>query len=485
MLFSERSGILKSQPQLDFVDIDLSADFPLYFDPATFLDGNDEFAKACASDIYDFFDAVMEAIRNKDRQRGILLLSALREPNDTFLGVSRGKPAGRGLGPEQAAKIYRNLERSKAIQTSLITDLSDYAMFIDGIGPDKISDMTTNIIRGNLLKYTTDQCNLLGIELENSLPSGLIWDSNSRIWSQKYVNRPYFDDMTILLVPKRYVKWKGAVNKRTKSYYKHFVRNFIKDEQLSTNGSLVTVVKTKNGTKRDVYYKDIERKFPNTKQFLADFSEKNPKEYAKFKKVVSLHNPVADKAIFKERDDEYFDDEFALHLADTLRKIPAGKANAYRYHQFMVGVIQFIFYPHLTAPSPEAPINDSKKFIDITYVNAAETGFFARIRDDTEIRARLIMIECKNYFDDPSNPEIDQIAMRFDPRRGRFGILLFRSASNRPRLDDRCRDISKSDGKYILGFDDSDLIALLDLISSRRRSGIEAFVQTRFNSLIS
>jgi len=36
MLFSEAFKIGRTQPELDFVDIDLDADFPLYFDPSTF-----------------------------------------------------------------------------------------------------------------------------------------------------------------------------------------------------------------------------------------------------------------------------------------------------------------------------------------------------------------------------------------------------------------------------------------------------------------
>jgi hypothetical protein len=328
MLFSEVFKIGRTQPELDFIDIDFDGDFPLYFDPSIFLDRDDEFCKMCAEDIYDFFDAVMDAIRNKDRSRGVELLSALREPNDTFLGVSKGKPAGRGLGPRQAIKIYRNLERSKVISSSVITDLSDYAMFIDGIGPDKISDMTTNIIRGNLIKYTIDQCELHDIPLTNSLPSGLIWDRANRRWRQDYVKRPYAQDLPVLLVPKRFVKWKGAVNKRTKSYYKHFVRNFIRDEQLRTNGPMVQVIKRGRFEERVVCFKDIEERYPGTKKFLAEFSEKNPVEYKKFKDTVVKHNPVADGAIFAERDEEFYDNDFANHMIDMLGKIPAGKQSA-------------------------------------------------------------------------------------------------------------------------------------------------------------
>ena len=484
MLFSEAFNLNRSQPEIDFIDVDLALDFPLYFDPSTFLDSDDEFAKGCAEDIYDFFEAVMEAIRNNNRNRGVDLLSALKEPNDSYLGVSKGKPAGRGLGRTQAAKVYDSLKKSRVIDSSLITDLSDYAMFIDGMGPDKISDMTTNIIRGRLLEYTNDQCDLLDIDLTASLPSGLVWDRKIRGWKQTYVNRPYHDDLPVLLIPKRYVKWRGAVNKRTKAYYKHFVRNFIRDEQLKTNGPLVTVIKKGLFENRVVRYGDIEQKYPGTKQFLSDFSNKHPDEYAKFKKSVLKHHPIADDAIFAEREVEFYDPDFANHMILTLKKLPPGKDNAGDYHRLMVGLMQFLLYPLVTAPKIETPINDRRKLIDIRYVNSAETGFFRRLHDDPKAQARWVVVECKNYFDDPKNPEVDQLAMRFSPTRGNFGILLHRNSTNKTGILARCKDVAIAEKGFILALDDDDITAMLESVANHKRSGVEAYLSEKFQHLL-
>jgi hypothetical protein len=484
MLFSKVFELNRTQPELDFIDIDLELDFPLYFDPSTFLNGDDEFAKSCAEDIYDFFDAVMNAIRANDKPRGIELLAALKEPNDSFLGVSKGKPAGRGVGRQQAEKIYLNLRKSKAIETDIITDLSDYAMFIDGIGPDKISDMTTNIIRGRLLQYTNDQCDLLGIPLTASLPSGLLWDRVNRKWKQIYVNRPYHDENSILLIPKRYVKWRGAVNKRTKSYYKHFVRNFIREEQLRTNGPLVQTIKRGKHEERVVRFGDIEKLYPGTKKFLADFSDKHPDEYAKFKKATLKHHPVGDQAIFSVRAESHYDPDFAREMIKVLRAVPAGRTHASDYHRVMVGIVQFLLYPLVTAPKIETPINDRRKLIDIRYVNSAEAGFFRRLHDDDKAEARWVMVECKNYFEDPNNPEVDQLAMRFGPGRGHFGILLYRNSLNKKGVIARCRDVTQAGKGFVVPLDDDDIVVMLERIAANKRSGVEAFISERFQELL-
>jgi len=65
---------------------------------------------------------------------------------------------------------------SKAIQSGKITDLEDFRLFIPGIGKDKVSDMTTNLIRGSLITYTQAQCKLHKIKLTAGVSAGPIWD---------------------------------------------------------------------------------------------------------------------------------------------------------------------------------------------------------------------------------------------------------------------------------------------------------------------
>ena len=182
----------------------MHTDTPLFLDPAAFHDGKGAFAEDCSRDITEFFEAVLHAAGTGDWDLGLKLLKGLREPDEIQMGFSSGAPRGRGVGNTQAEQIFDAILHSKAVQSGMIQDLNDALMFIPGIGPDKISDITTNIVRKHLIQYTQNQFDLYGIEINSLMPTGLIWDSVNTEWTESYDYIPVLDNRKILLVPKRW-----------------------------------------------------------------------------------------------------------------------------------------------------------------------------------------------------------------------------------------------------------------------------------------
>nr|MBA3634725.1 hypothetical protein [Acidobacteriota bacterium] len=158
--FSDYFKLGKSQAELDFVDIPLQTDISLFVDPYALSIENDLWFIECNNLVVDYFQLVINSIKAKELQTAKVLLSNLHEPNDTHLGLSRGKPSGRGVGSVQAGAIYNQLKDSKAALTGKLQDLSDCELLIPGISNDKISDITINIIRSKLVEYTETQCEL-------------------------------------------------------------------------------------------------------------------------------------------------------------------------------------------------------------------------------------------------------------------------------------------------------------------------------------
>ena len=151
----------------------------------------------------------------------------------------------------------------------------------------------------------------------------------------------------------------------------------------------------------------------------------------------------------------------------------------------MIGTLEFIFYPSLINPKKEAGIDDGRKRIDIYYTNAATTGLFYRIPVARRIVAVKIIVECKNYTNDPGNPELDQLSGRFSRDRGWVGILVARSFANRQLFIARCKDTAVAGRGFIIPLVDKDIERLLDLISQGRRGEVDTYVDGIFDEIIS
>jgi hypothetical protein len=109
--FSEYFGLRAAQHELDFVDIPLETDIPLFVDPYAISVRDDPWFVECNNIIVDYFDLVLGAIRDGQENVSLSLLRRLREPNQTHFGLSRGRPAGHSIGDEQSVDLHERLSR--------------------------------------------------------------------------------------------------------------------------------------------------------------------------------------------------------------------------------------------------------------------------------------------------------------------------------------------------------------------------------------
>ncbi|HXM01827.1 MAG TPA: hypothetical protein VN939_04450, partial [Chthoniobacterales bacterium] len=197
----------KTQHELDFVNIDPNKDFRVYLNPFVFAARSDPFSVEASRTVVGFFQHNLNLIKEGKIEAARTNFRHLNEPNETCLGESKHRPRGRGVGEENADDLFESILNSTAITTGLVEHLEDTAIFIPGIGRDKVSDMTTNIIRQNLIEYTQRQCDLMGIPLTEDVPSGFFWDFSSMAWQQELTAMLVMGDRKILLVPKAVVSY--------------------------------------------------------------------------------------------------------------------------------------------------------------------------------------------------------------------------------------------------------------------------------------
>src|SRR5437879_5680725 len=84
----------RGQEALDFVDVNVVGDTPVYIDPTAIRLLRTDWTDRCVSLLQDFFSELLNTIRAGQVSRGEHLLQGLREPNETKLGLSQGRPRG-------------------------------------------------------------------------------------------------------------------------------------------------------------------------------------------------------------------------------------------------------------------------------------------------------------------------------------------------------------------------------------------------------
>jgi len=472
--FSEYFRINAPQSQLDFVDINTDFDTPVYVDPYAIEIRNDIWSGEASNLIRGFFLEVLEALRLGDDARAQNLMSHLHEPYETYLGVSEGKPQGKGVGHKQSRQMINAIRSSAAFRSGLLSDLSEMALFVEYVDRDKISDLTTNIIRKKLVQYTQEQCSLYGIPVQqyNGPPA---WDATLKNWRSEYFDLPHIEEKPVLLVPKYIVRRRLSLD--SQEFYNKQITDFLMAEHLKANSGLVTLLKGK----QKILKKDVRAAHPKSKELISDLVAKHPGILALYKRLASNEGRI----LVNTSDDDQSVAQSCIDLITELEKIPAGAAAADRYHMWAMHALTLCFYPDLIQPHKEWEINQGRKRLDIVFTNAANQGFFAQRRDANNTAATMVIVECKNYSTDIANPEIDQLLGRFDNNRGRFGIIACRNVDNEARLMERQRDLAKGGQAFILTLTDQDFVAILNAKAKVQDQLVENILHQKFRAVIS
>jgi hypothetical protein len=475
---SEHYKLNKSQHQLDFVDVYVEHDIRLFVDPSLFALYDDAWSNACHNDICGYFQSLVDKIIGGHRAEALRLLQNLSEPKETHLGFGVSAKTGRGIGAYQALTLYDKLSQSTAVKTGFVTDLSDCELMVKGIGFDKISDLVTNIIRKHLIAYTQNQCDLLDIATFDS-PSGFAWDNSSAKWARStFVKLPRVNNHSVIFIPKKVVVYQSEFD--AQHFYNNDILEYLQAAHLHADDALVETLK--NGSKR-VTKESLRKEYGYSKEFIYDFCNNHPEVLDRFKQ---RKQRTAKQKRWSDADllAEIREQDIADVLIERLSKVELGGKSANEFHDFCIGALEFIFYPLLNSPSKEREINSGRKRIDITFLNDAPSGFFYEMRTQPQYRSAMVMIECKNYMHEVSNPELDQLSGRFSNTRGQFGLLIARQFDDRAKFIERCRDTLKDGRGLVIPLVDEDLIKLLQYKGDNQQLAVEQHLKNIYQEII-
>jgi hypothetical protein len=469
--FSDYFGLDLTQFELPFVDFDLNADVPLYIDPYAITKDPTELGARCHNTIVSFFQTLLDAIRNGNKHFIKRLISRhLSEPHEIHLGVSHTARGGRGLGTVQEGQVVEALANSTAAKVGVIQAIEELELHIEGIGPDKISDLIGNIILGELAQYTKEICQEFGLSTNHIAVSGF-WNSEKREWDGGYFNLPFRETDSYILVPKRFVRRpQDLLNHQ--EFYRKYILTVLQSELLSAADSLVVTLKS---GERRVTKKAIseDSRFYLSKEFISRFILEQPEVMQEYRDDLMVRFRPVDPAVPSEK--SYEDDPLIHTTLASLESITPGREGASQYHDAIFVLVKFIFDWALEGFEKEYQMDNGRSRIDVISSNYASGGLFKEFVD--QYHARTVPMECKNYQADLGNQEFNQIMERLGPHTSQLGMVFCRTISDLPGVMNHLTDRWLRHHCLIVIFDDILVKELTDRRLNRDVEGIQRMLR--------
>jgi hypothetical protein len=203
--FSESVGVAPSVlRRLQVTDPFLNLDTKLFIDPMLLAKSRSREMKKADERFHEYFGGVVKLLlatgsadATDPAWRAAVRKLTFKEVRGTCLGYGAGSTRGSAIGPGLAKRLARN---GKAIVDKGVTDPDLFlllALFEDGIGADRISDMTTNVIMPELVGFNERIARRLGVRTKRMTIRGV---------SGSLVPNPVARGTPVLLVPRDVVR---------------------------------------------------------------------------------------------------------------------------------------------------------------------------------------------------------------------------------------------------------------------------------------
>jgi hypothetical protein len=190
-------------------NISLINDLPLFVDPFLLFNSDKPAYQELHDEILRYLHFLKEMSEDGSIRAGLLSSWFLfPEVKQNWLGYSLVGNDGSGLGPDFAKALHRNLHTifsnfgQEGITRS--SHLEKLCLIKDGVGRDNISDFTTNLIKGFLLRYTqTFAQNHIDVGLRKRVTVDRVkFNYDTRSWERGTFDLPYYNSHYVILTPK-------------------------------------------------------------------------------------------------------------------------------------------------------------------------------------------------------------------------------------------------------------------------------------------
>ncbi|MFC8450608.1 hypothetical protein [Kitasatospora sp. NPDC057223] len=213
MRFSEKFAV-GIGPDDDWFDPFLPADTKLFVDPFLIWEEKDGRWAGAHEHLIDFFAMVFDLIKeSKGNERSLAWRQAAKlllfpEPAEFCLGVAEGTPLGSGSGYGLQKDMLEGIRVATGLGMSRPAHSEIIGLFQGGMGVDRLSDMTCNILKTYFIEYTQEICKRHGIPMQPIKVKNAKWSPDFHRWSDAEYLLPMNDriDRAVLLTPSRFLR---------------------------------------------------------------------------------------------------------------------------------------------------------------------------------------------------------------------------------------------------------------------------------------
>lgn len=259
---------------VEITQLDFEHDNKLFIDPYRIDEKKSKLLKKAKEKILKYFDLFFYTVEHNLRDNATEMGRHLHEINATKLGYSRKEdiPKGKGFSQRDLLVIF-----DEAIKVrDYIQDMPDILVLAENVGPDKVSDLTTNIIYEELLEFTKEIIDKYKLKIEFIKKRKWIFDVYKQQWEKKEILIPCIDNEEILFIPTGLVasyeifSYENVYNKLVYPFYKN-------------NTSIHRLIRLlKNGEERP-NCKKIKKKYPMRRETVKEFKQSYTDRYNQYK----------------------------------------------------------------------------------------------------------------------------------------------------------------------------------------------------------
>jgi len=395
-----------SQFEVDFVIPRIGVDLPMGIDPFLLFKSRDSELAQLHSIILQTFNEGIALIRN-GKLSHVRQLFDFPEASEVGFGYTQKSKRGAGVGTYLSELIIETLLDSPSLLERGIRHIEELQLVSLGIGPDRISDISANLIKQFLIEYTQRQSQLWNLPLRAQVPIQHVFDPQSGAWHDGYFDLPRspFDDSPILLVPRRIVRTLPWIN-----YDEYFRLEF---------SSYLRAKRVRQRLKPRV---TLERKtVPAAKKDVVQISR------SEIERVDRYVNKKEAAAADAQPTLSYLDSAKTCPESEKLkakmRALKVGKDHATEYQYLVLEILNFLFNPELIDGEPEVRTIDGTERRDILFTNDSDRSFWTYLR--AEHSAIILMFETKNTKE-VTNIHLNQTGTYLGDRIGRLGFIVTR-----------------------------------------------------------